>query len=164
MLRDLGEMSLAINLRRLGDRLMSEASRVYDREGTGFRPRWLPVAWALRGGSARSISDLARSLGVSHTAVNQVAAEMAREGLIRWRRDPTDGRKRLLELTAAGRSTVDSLEGLWDEVRAATREVLAESGHDLLEALLAVEAALDARPLELRVRDLRRASDAGAAG
>ncbi len=157
--RDLGVLALASRLRRLGDRLASEASRVYETEGVDFKARWFTLAWALRGSPARSISELARDLDVSHTAVHQVAAEMDRAGLIDWRRDPADARKRLIELGDLGRRVVADLEPLWADLRTATHDLLRESGCDLPEGLSAVDEALEERPLHRRVRDVRRRDD-----
>jgi predicted N-acetyltransferase YhbS/DNA-binding MarR family transcriptional regulator len=102
--------------------------------------------------------------------VNQLAAAMEAKGLVRGRRDLHDDRRRLLELTAAGRRTATALDPIWEEVRFSSRELLGElahQGHDLLAALGELEARLDQRSMHERVSArlrARRAHDPEAPG
>lgn len=152
LIEELEELALATRLHRLADRLQQDVSRLYAEEGIAARARWFPVLMALSRKAPRSISDLARELGLTHTAINQIAAEMGRHALLHSRDDPRDRRQRLLSLSPAGRLAVRELEPIWDEVRAATRLLVRESGHDLLAAVAAVEARLDASAMTERVR------------
>lgn len=152
LIEELEELALATRLHRLADRLQQDVSRLYAEQGIAVRARWFPVLTALSRKAPRSISDLARELGLTHTAINQIAAEMGRHGLLESRGDPRDRRQRLLSLSPVGRLAVGELEPIWDMVRSATRVLVRESGHDLLAAVAAVEARLDASPMTERVR------------
>ena len=150
---DLGHLALASRLKRLGDRLMQEVSAVYAAHGVGFRARWFPVMTALARESPQSVSGLASVLGLTHTGVAQIAAEMQREGLVRSSDDAADGRRRLLQLTPAGAAMVSGLQPLWRQIREATAELVGESGHDLLGAIAAVEARLAERSMTDRLEE-----------
>jgi DNA-binding MarR family transcriptional regulator/GNAT superfamily N-acetyltransferase len=153
LIADLGELALATRLKRLSDRLQQNVSRIYREHEMTFRSRWFPVLLALSRQAPQSISELARALGLTHTAINQIAAEMSLEGLLVSRRDPQDDRRRLLSLSPEGDNAVVQLTPLWREIRAANAELIAESGHDLVGAIAAVERLLDQRSMYRRVRD-----------
>ena len=82
-------------------------------------------------------------LGLSHPAINQVAAQLLSRGLIRQRKDSSDERKRLLYLSEKGRQLIKELEPVWNHIRLANRALLRESRVDLLRDLARLEAALD---------------------
>lgn len=54
--------------------------------------------------------SLARSLRVTPGAVTQVLAGLLDAGLVEQRRDPSDARRRVLELSTAARNQVDTAE------------------------------------------------------
>jgi len=149
---ELGHLALASRLKRLGELLQSQVSEVYAEEAMSFRARWFPVLIALSRTSPLSIVQLAAILGLTHTAIAQIAQEMEGQGLLGSQQDPRDGRRRLLSLTAEGEATIVRLQPLWEEVRAATAELVAESGHDLLAAIAAVEERLSVRSMDDRLR------------
>lgn len=170
IIRRLGELALASRLRRLSERLFRDISKVYGDLDADFEARWFPLLQALRQRSPQGVTELAATLRVSHPAVNQMAAAMAARGLVRGRRDPHDDRRRLLELTAAGRRTATRLDPIWEEIRLANQGLLGElagKGHDLLTALGELEALLDKRDMYARVTvrlRARRAQDPEASG
>jgi len=153
LIADLGELALATRLKRLSDRLMQDVSRIYREHEVTFRARWFPVLLALSRSAPQSISELARALGLTHTAINQIAAEMSLEGLLLSRRDRQDDRRRLLSLSEEGQRAVERLTPLWNEIRAANVEIIHESGHDLVAAVDAVEVLLDERSMYQRLHE-----------
>lgn len=163
LIDELGHLALASRLRRLAERLQQEVSQVYAERDLGFRARWFAVLTALGRESPQPVSGLAAALGLTHTGVAQIAAEMQRAGLVRSSGDPGDGRRRLVHLTAEGEATAGRLAPLWRGIRAATAELVAESGHDLLAAVAAVEARLAARPMDVRLRERLAAAEAAGA-
>jgi DNA-binding MarR family transcriptional regulator len=149
---ELGHLALASRLKRLGELLQSQVSEVYAEQAVSFRARWFPVLTALSRTSPLSIVQLAAVLGLTHTAIAQIAQEMEDQGLIGSQPDPRDGRRRLLGLTSEGEAVMSRLQPLWEEIRDATAELVAESGHDLLAAVAAVEERLAVRSMGDRLR------------
>lgn len=152
LITDLGYLALASRLKRLGDRLQEAVSEIYSEHSLSFRARWFPLLISLARESPQPVSRLASNLGLTHTAIAQIGAEMAAEGLVRSGSDPADGRRRPFTLTAKGKRTLKQLEPLWASIERATAELVAESGHDLLAAVAAVEARLEARSAPARMR------------
>jgi DNA-binding MarR family transcriptional regulator len=58
---------------------------------------------------ARSVPQAARRLGVSRQAVQRLADELDADGLVTYVTNPQHRRSPLLELTAAGRQTLDGI-------------------------------------------------------
>lgn len=152
MINQLGSLALASRLRRLSDRLMRDVARVYRELQVSFEPRWFPLLYLLHRQSVMSVTDAARALGLTHPAVNQIAGAMIRAGLVSGAKDRTDERRRLLRLTKKGEKIHHELAAVWKEIEAANRELLEESGCDVLSLLVTIERLLDNRDMYARIR------------
>jgi ribosomal protein S18 acetylase RimI-like enzyme/DNA-binding transcriptional ArsR family regulator len=148
---DLGELAFGTRLRRLSERLMRDISRVYADLDIDFEARWFPVICLLTRQLPLSVTDIAKALGLSHPAVNQIAGVMASHELVSSRRDPSDDRRRLLVLTPKGRRTATILSPVWETIAAETKTLIAESDADLLGILTRLETALNGRDMYERV-------------
>lgn len=153
-LSQLGPLGLASRLRRLTEKMTQEASLLYRELDLAFEPRWFPVYYLLARQPSLGIVEIARMLGVSHPAVHHISNELIRAGLVIAVKDSTDRRKRLLCLSEEGRQLLPTLEAIWDTIRQASTDLLAESPHDLLLALNAFEQAY--RQKNLRTRFFER--------
>ena len=160
VIQQLGALAFASRLKRLSERLQRDVSRVYREQKLEFHARWFPVAYLLTQNSPMSVTAIADALGLTHPAVNQIAAEMARRGLLTSRKDKDDERRRLLSLTPKGRRVVRDLQPLWDAVEKCTRQLIREAGYDLLSSIAAIEKALDRQEMYDRIDSflLRRRS------
>jgi DNA-binding MarR family transcriptional regulator/GNAT superfamily N-acetyltransferase len=151
ILSELGELALASRLRRLSERLMKDVSRIYKELDIDFEARWFPLLYALSRHSPMPITLLADSLSLTHPAVNQLAGEMLKHGLLRASKDRKDERKRLLRLSPKGREILGRLEPVWELIRQATGEVLSSTEHDVLQDLDAIEKQLDDQDMYSRI-------------
>ena len=106
VIEEVGALALAFRLKRLADQLLQDGIRVYQDAGVVFEPRWFPITLYLLRCGPTAVTESATDLGISHPAVNQVAGEMARAGLVAAYRDSNDKRRRLLALTSSGKSVV----------------------------------------------------------
>lgn len=151
LIAELGPLAFASRLKRLSDRLMRDVRLLYQRLDVGFDPRWFLFIYALHRRGSLSIADLARELGLTHTAIGQLATEISRTGMIASRNSQVDRRQRLLSLTAEGRAVVVRLEPVWEEIRSATWALVDESRMDFLGGMAALEASLDREDMFRRV-------------
>jgi DNA-binding MarR family transcriptional regulator len=143
-------------MKRLAERLKSEASNVYRDRGIEFNDSWFLAAWMLSQREGITASEMAGNLGISRPAISQMAAGMHRNGLIRYERDLKDGRRRRIYLTEKGRETVEALEPLWQEVGDVTAAMIEDSGPDLLMGLAVLEDSLDESGLSARIDERRK--------
>ena len=155
-LRELGAFALASRMKRLVERLKTEASRVYRERGIDFNDSWFLAAWVLSRHDGITSSEMADRLGITRPAVSQMTAGMHRKGFITYEKDSDDGRRRRIYLTRMGKETVDALEPLWQAVGDVTDEIMNGSGVDLLAGLAGIEDALEDKSLSDRIAERSR--------
>jgi GNAT superfamily N-acetyltransferase/DNA-binding MarR family transcriptional regulator len=148
-------MAFASRLKRLHERLIRDVGRLYDGLGFSFEPRWFLLFYSLHDRGPASITELAAALSQSHAAVNQVAGELLKAGLVSETRQKGDDRKRLIRLTPRGRSLATRMVPIWQEIGEATGGLFRDSGVDLVAGLEATERALDKASIFDRVRMAR---------
>jgi len=148
---ELGPLAFASRLKRLGEKLQKDVSRVYRDLDVDFEARWFSILYALKKQSPMTITALARSLRLTHPAVNQLAGEMIKKRLLLTGKGKSDERQRLLRLSAKGSRVAVSLEPIWQEIRGATEELIEEAGSKLLPLISRIENLLDDRNMYQRV-------------
>ncbi|MFH1373036.1 MAG: MarR family transcriptional regulator [bacterium] len=153
LIQQLGTLALASRLKRLGELLQRDVSQVYQDQKLDFHARWFPVAYLLSQFSDLPVTTVADKLGLTHPAVNQIAGQMSRRGLLTSRTDPDDERRRLLSLTSKGKKMVEKLRPLWIAVETCTSQVIEASGCNLLAGITAIEHELDRQSMYDRIRD-----------
>jgi DNA-binding MarR family transcriptional regulator len=153
MMNEFGVLAFASRLRRLGDRLKAEATRLYRANGIEFNDSWYLLALLLSSREGISISEAAEAFGISHAAISQMATAMEKKNLITGRPDEHDRRRTLLYLTDAGRTDIEALRPIWDAVGDCTEEMIAATGQDFLTAIGEFENQLEQQSLFSRVKE-----------
>jgi ribosomal protein S18 acetylase RimI-like enzyme len=151
LIKDLRELALGSHMKRVLERTNKGVSGIYRELGLDFEARWFTLLYLLNRKSPMTITGIAECLGFTHPAVNKLAAEMIRAGLLSSRTGKRDRRQRLLSITGKGRETAALLEPVWEEIRLVTRELLEASDHNLLLALEDLERLLDEKEVYDRV-------------
>jgi DNA-binding MarR family transcriptional regulator len=154
---DLGALGLGSRLKRLSDRCMSEARAVYEAAGVDFEPRWFPVCFLLRGRGEITVMDAAAMLELPHPYVSQLVKELQQAGLVEFRRNPNDGRSRLLTLSSKGNALITELEPLWNDIREALDRILQRVDPDFLGVVERLERSLSETPFSKLVHEKRKA-------
>lgn len=85
------------------------------------------------------VADL---LAMDRTTLTAALKPLERRGLVRVEPSPTDGRARILVLTAAGCQTLAAAVPIWQETHAAVEERLVGLNPDALRTALAVLACV----------------------
>ncbi len=152
LIAELGELALASRLRRLADTLQKDVTAVYAELGLDFQARWFAVLTALRRSRPLPVTSLAARLGLSHQAVSKTVALLVARGLVTESPDRDDARRKRVALSGQGRQFCRRLEWIWEEIRQANGDLLAEAGVDLLADLTRLETALAADSMADRVR------------
>lgn len=111
-----------------------QITRLYDAhlEPTGLRITQFLILAVLNEVGSAAVNALAERLDVERTAMGKMVGFLERDGFVRIRPDPTDGRSRLVELTAEGRRLHDAAAPRW---RAAQRQFARLNGADNVAAL-----------------------------
>ena len=155
---------LGTRMRHVLELLDGDVARVYAELGiTGYRPRFSPVVRAIVALGPLSIGDLARAVGVTHSAASQTVAQMARGGLLTL--EPgADARQRIASLTARSRALLPLIEAEWAATDLAAAELEAELPAALTDTLFLAERAVVSRPMYTRIRDAARTLHAALPG
>lgn len=143
-LTQIGPLALASRLRRLADRLGQDVVLLYKELNIDFEPRWFPVFYLLsKSKEPVGVVDIAKMLGVSHPAVNQIAGEMIQQGLVEASKDVFDKRRRLLALTDRAYAMLPELQVTWDRIEQAVCEMLESTGMDVMAMLASLETVME---------------------
>ncbi|MGC5334522.1 MarR family winged helix-turn-helix transcriptional regulator [Micromonospora sp. DT62] len=145
--------ALGTLLRHVLDVLDGDVAAVYAERGLpDYRPRFSPPLRVLVAEGPLPIRDLARRVGVTHSAASQTVAQMARAGLVELTAG-ADARQRIVHLSDRARELLPLIEAEWAATTAAIRELDAELAVPLADVLHGVLAAVRRRPLRQRIAD-----------
>lgn len=150
-IRAMGAAALGAWLRRLSERIDRESGRIYAEAGVAFEQRWFGVLNQLALNGAMSVGEIAEAIGVTHVAVSQTRQSLEQAGLVIAVPDAADRRSRRLRLTTKGQAFYLRMAPIWEEMARAAAELDREAG-GVVASLARLEAALDRRSLDARVR------------
>ncbi|MEL6635315.1 MAG: helix-turn-helix domain-containing GNAT family N-acetyltransferase [Bacteroidota bacterium] len=151
-----GKMAIGSRMRALSDRVLEDAQRVYELYGIAIKSRWFPVFYLLSDGAGRSITDLAVEIGQSHPSVIATVREMVKAEVVTEAKDPLDGRKKIVQLSAKGRRFAERAREQYLDVNAAVEVMLAQTSHQLWEAMDEFEYLLEQHSMFQRVVEQRK--------
>lgn len=150
--RSWGGAALGARLRRLSERIDREAAAVYTREGVHFEQRWMGVLRLLSEREGLSVKDIAEALVITHPSVSQTRRSLQDAGLIEDRPDPNDARRRILQLTEAGRAFVATVRPIWLALMEVADDLNREA-EDIITPLNRLDDALERHSLFDRTID-----------
>lgn len=110
----------AVQAERLGAEITSAQSLLFAD---------LPLAGARQ-------ADMARELGVSRQAINELVRGLEEQGLVEIRPDPADGRAKLVCPTTSGRRSIAVAHEVFDELESRLRGHVGDAAVDELRAIL----------------------------
>ncbi len=146
------ELALGSRLKLLSDSLFNMGDLIYRERQIPFQARWFPIVYVLFQKGPKSVTDLAKELGVTHSAISQMAKKIIEEGIVESRQDPGDDRRKLLVLSTKGHKLCDEMEPIWNDILQSVREVIVRAGVDLMSALAGFERELKKTSLDTLVR------------
>jgi DNA-binding MarR family transcriptional regulator len=147
-----GYLTLGTRLKRIGDRLQADVQQLIDVEGIAVQAGQYPLLAALDERGPLTIGDLAATLGVSQPGVTRNVGQLVKQGVVAVARGSEDQRTKVVTLTGAGRAMVDQgKRDLWPLIDSGLADICDDMGGSLLDQLDRLEAALQEKPLFLRV-------------
>ena len=152
------EHSLWRPLRLLQEALVADIARIYaEAEITGLKPSYALELLRLHARGPMTITELARSVQLTHSAVSQKVAAMRAAGWVRTTAG-TDARSKKVALTAKAERAAGRLAAEWRATEAAIAEVEAEIPYPLSRAVTDIEEALRRKSFRDRIAE-RLATD-----
>lgn len=142
----------------LQEALVADIARIYaEAEITGLKPSYALELLRLHARGPMTITELARSVQLTHSAVSQKVAAMRAAGWVRTTAG-TDARSKKVALTAKAERAAGRLAAEWRATEAAIAEVEAEIPYPLSRAVTDIEEALRRKSFRDRIAE-RLATD-----
>lgn len=148
------EASLWRPLHALVATVDNDIARVYaDAAIKGVKTTWVRELLRLHRDGPMTITELAESVGRTHSALSQKVAAMRKAGLVRTTQGPDDARTKQVELTPEARRLAPRLAAEWRATEAALAELEAEIPYPISRAVADVEQALARRSFHDRITE-----------
>lgn len=153
-----GILAISTRLQRLADALRKEGQLIYQSFGLDFEPKWFPVVYTLHLKSSLSVVEIANEIGYAHPSTISLLKELEKQQLIRSKKDKTDERKRLIVLTEKGKTLVNAMQPVWENMQRALSEI-ADNKHNLMKAIEEAEAQLKVSGFFERSQKIRQSGN-----
>ncbi|NET32294.1 MAG: MarR family transcriptional regulator [Cyanothece sp. SIO1E1] len=114
-----GGLILGTRLKRLSDRFLQEVGQIYQELEIEFEPSWFPVFFLLREKGDLSMTDIASTMDVSHSAISQMISSLRKRELIQLVEDPQDARRKKVSLTRLGENLLQKVTPVWHSMQLA---------------------------------------------
>jgi len=151
-LADLGVTFLGSRMKRLADRLQTDAAATLQAMALPIQPAQQQFLAVLRQQGPQTVGGVAQHLRLSQPTATRAVQALIEQGLIDVSREGRDQRQKLLSLSPDGEALMDRLErDLWPKVEAAAVSLCGGRHAALLKAITMIEAELDRRSLVDRV-------------
>lgn len=129
-----------------------DIERLYTSRGTAVRSRFVGPLITLSRRGPLTVKELASAREVSHSAMSQTVASMAKAGLVRT--EPgVDARSRVVTPTEQAEQLMPLLRAEWRSTEAVTRALDEEIAHPIMRAVEAIAAALAEKPFAERLEE-----------
>jgi DNA-binding MarR family transcriptional regulator/ribosomal protein S18 acetylase RimI-like enzyme len=155
-LNELAELALGSRLKRMSERMLANASDVYQEFDMNINPKWFTLMALLdvkdSNNEVLTVVEASNLLGLSQPALSQFSKELQNKKLIKIVKDQSDSRKRILSLTTKGRERVKEMKPIWEAVQQAAVDLCTEHNNDFYRSLLLLEKSFSSESLLARTR------------
>lgn len=150
---DPSEQSQWRGLHQLLARMDAEIGSIYtERQVKGLKPSFVMELLRLHAKGPMTITELAESVGRTHSALSQKVSAMRAAGLVRTV-PGTDARSKKVALTAKAKGIVELLADEWRATEAAITELEAELPYAMTQVVRDVEEALARKSFHDRIAE-----------
>jgi len=140
-------------LRLLQASMDADIARVYrEAQISGLKPSWVMELLRLHARGPMTITELARSVQLTHSAVSQKVAAMHAAGWVRTTTG-TDARSKKVTLTAKARRITGRLAAEWRATEAAIADIEAEIPYPLSQVVTDIAEALQRKSFHDRIAE-----------
>ena len=101
VIKDLGYLTMGSRLKRLGECMQADVSRLVKAEGHDVQAGFLPALGILAERGPTTVGDLALALGIAQPGVTRMLGQLKKQKLVTMDRTKTDQRQRMISLTKA---------------------------------------------------------------
>lgn len=149
-LDELGVVAIGSRLKRLSEKVMGDATIIYKYMGQSMQPKWFTLISLLYDKKSVSIVQAAKRLGLTQPCISQFSNELIKLGLVKVTPDINDRRRKVLSLTAKGKTKYNKLLPIKNAVEKAAISICAEVDQNFYSAIQQFEKALMKKSLYQR--------------
>lgn len=152
ILRDLGYLALGSRLKRLAERLQTDAAKAHAQMGYPMKPAQFPLLAALDARGPLTVGEAVDATGVSQPAVTRTLGSLIALDLVETERDANDSRVKRIRLTPDGETLLRRMKReLWPRINEAAASLAEGPPDDLLALVTRIEDALADESLDIRI-------------
>lgn len=144
VINESGILALSTRLQRLSEQLRKDGALIYKEFGIDFEPKWFPVIFTLHHKKILSVVEIANEIGYSHPSTISLLKELEKQKMIISKKDKSDERKRLIELSPKGLDLIEKMKPVWELISTILGEI-ADNNNHLLRAIEEAEEKLTAQ-------------------
>ncbi|MFC3121216.1 bifunctional helix-turn-helix transcriptional regulator/GNAT family N-acetyltransferase [Agaribacter flavus] len=159
---EFGELGLGSRLKRLSDRLMTDANAVYQAFDLPIQPKWFSLLSLLRDKKRVSVVQASELLGLSQPALSQFCKQLLEVQLIELVPETKDARKKIMQLSSKGFVALENVQMVWGAVEKAAVDLSREEGNDFYQAVRSFENSLKNKSLLTRTKSYLSSIDSEA--
>ncbi|WP_341214555.1 bifunctional helix-turn-helix transcriptional regulator/GNAT family N-acetyltransferase [uncultured Wocania sp.] len=141
-LRGYGELGLGSRLKRVSEYMMKETQLVYNHFNIDFDPYLFPMFKIIANKDGVTNSEIQRALQFTQPAITQSINKLSAKGLIIYKDDKLDKRKKIIYPSNKGNKTLEKLKPIWKSIDKIIKEYTLESSSSLIEHLNILENKL----------------------
>ncbi len=145
------EAAFALRAKQLVDRLYEQMADALIERGLKIISKTMGIVQLLYSEGAKSQAQIADRLKYSPQLTTQRLAWLIDNEFVVSQRDPSDARRRLVQLTSAGMAEGSKLQSFLPDLISAYDALFEEIGIDLDAAIQKADVALEATPLKERM-------------
>jgi len=151
-----GKKAIGSRLRMLTEKITEDAALIYNLYGIDLQPKWFPVFYILSSGAEKTITAIAKEIGHSHPSVSKIISEMSKNGLVKEKKDKSDGRRNMVSLSKKGKEMTEKIEDQYTDIAKAIDQISEQTTHNLWEAIREWEYVLAQKSLFIRVKEQQK--------
>jgi DNA-binding MarR family transcriptional regulator/predicted GNAT family N-acyltransferase len=151
-----GKIAIGSRLRMLTEKITEDAAHIYNLYEVDLQPKWFPVFYVLSAGEEKTITAIAKEIRHSHPSVSKIISEMSAKGLVREKKDKTDGRRNLIQLSKKGIEINEKIRHQFTDLESAIEQISEQTNHNLWKAIEEWEFILEQKSLLARVKEHRK--------
>ncbi len=144
-LRGLGELGLGSRLKRVSEYMMKETQIVYNHYKIDFDPYLFPIFKIIVHKNGVTNSEIQNSLQFTQPAITQTINKLNNKGLIIYKPDKVDKRKKIIYLSEKGKNLLERLKPIWKSIDIVIKEYTLETSSSLIEHLNSLENKLNTK-------------------
>jgi len=141
VINESGILALSTRLQRLSEQLRKDGALIYKEFEIDFEPKWFPVIFTLHHKKILSVVEIANEIGYSHPSTISLLKELEKQKMIISKKDKSDERKRLIELSPKGIDLTEKMQPVWELISTILGEITDNNNH-LLRAIEEAEEKL----------------------